>query len=181
MRTLLITLLLLAVAACGGRSEPVSEADAGRAQAALGPFKQDLMTALTGALQQGPEHALDACRLRAPEIAAALSKEGIAMGRTSHKLRNPDNAPAPWVEPLLASYRNNPEARTPRAVRLDDGGFGYVEPIYVKPLCLTCHGATRDPAVQQKIATLYPEDQATGFEEGDFRGLFWVTMPADGP
>lgn len=181
MRNLFVILLLLAVAACGGRPEPVSEADVEKAQAALRPFKQELTTALTGAMEQGPEHALDVCQLRAPEIASELSKEGLVMGRTGHRLRNPANAPAPWMKPLLAAYQDDPQARAPRAVRLDDGGFGYVEPIYVKPLCLTCHGKTLSPSVREKIATLYPDDQAIGFEEGDFRGLFWMTMPPAGP
>jgi hypothetical protein len=51
-----------------------------------------------------------------------------------------------------------------------DGRTGYVEPIYVKPVCLACHGGNVDPGVKAKLAELYPEDQATGFREGDFRG-----------
>jgi len=180
MRNLLV-ILLLAVAACADRPEPVAEADVARAQEALKPFKQELMAALTGALEQGPEQAIDACRLRAPEIATGLSTAGVVMGRTSHRLRNPQNAPEPWMTPLLASYRDDPAARAPRVVHLDDGAFGYVEPIYVKPLCLTCHGADLTPSIREKIAALYPGDQATGFGEGDFRGLFWVKMPVEGP
>ena len=181
MRNLFMILLLLTVAACGGRPEPVREADVEKAQAVLLPFKQELMAALTEALEQGPAHALVVCQVRAPEIASGLSQDGLRIGRTSHRLRNAVNAPAPWMEPLLASYQDDPEDRTPRAVRLNDGSVGYVEPIYVKPLCLTCHGQTLSPSIREKIAALYPNDQATGFEEGDFRGLFWVTMPAEGP
>jgi len=40
-----------------------------------------------------------------------------------------------------------------------------------------CHGPSVAPALAARIAQHYPEDEATGFEEGDFRGLFWVTMP----
>jgi hypothetical protein len=28
------------------------------------------------------------------------------------------------------------------------------------------------------MAALYPEDQATGYREREFRGLFWVEFPA---
>ena len=179
-------LVVLLLAGCGdGPHDDAAEndlADAGRrAQEALQPLKQRLMGELTQASADGPENAIDVCRVKAPAIAAALSVGGIRVGRTSHRLRNPANAPASWMEPLLASYRDDPNLRTHRAVRLDDGGVGYVEPIYVKPLCLTCHGKTLSPSVSEKINTLYPEDQAVGFEEGDFRGLFWVTMPAQGP
>ena len=44
-------------------------------------------------------------------------------------------------------------------------------------LCLQCHGEVLDPAVAGKIAELYPDDQATGFIDGDLRGVFWVEYP----
>jgi hypothetical protein len=33
--------------------------------------------------------------------------------------------------------------------------------------------------VKQTLAKEYPDDQATGFEEGDLRGWFWIEVPAD--
>jgi hypothetical protein len=62
-------------------------------------------------------------------------------------------------------------------VELEDGRFGYVEPIRVEKVCLMCHGAEVPPPIAERIASLYPDDEATGFKEGDFRGLFWITMP----
>jgi hypothetical protein len=53
---------------------------------------------------------------------------------------------------------------------------GYVEPIYVQPLCVTCHGATLAPDLQAKIDELYPNDQATGYAAGDLRGVFWAEL-----
>ena len=35
--------------------------------------------------------------------------------------------------------------------------------------------------IAERIRALYPEDQATGFREGDLRGVFWVSYPADVP
>ena len=32
--------------------------------------------------------------------------------------------------------------------------------------------------VREALATHYPADQATGFQTGDLRGWFWVTVPA---
>ena len=40
--------------------------------------------------------------------------------------------------------------------------------------CLACHGSDIAPAVSKKIATLYPNDQATDFKLGDIRGAFVV-------
>lgn len=94
--------------------------------------------------------------------------------------RSPANAPAPWMEPLLAHYLEHPEERAPRTVRLDAERFGYVEPIETRPLCLACHGSELDPEVAARLDALYPQDEARGFEVGELRGLFWATVPAPG-
>jgi hypothetical protein len=156
----------------------VAQVDIERARATLAPFKEQLVDALTGALGEGgPETAIHVCREQAPEIAAQLSVGGVRMGRTSHKTRNPANAPEPWVEPLLAAYLENPEDSNPRAVYVDASTVGYVEPIYVMSFCLSCHGPRIDPELLAEIQSVYPEDRATGFKAGDLRGLFWVTLP----
>ena len=160
--------------------EEIGEQEIERAQAALAPFKEQLQAALVGSLEQGPENAIDVCRIEAPRIAASASTGGIRMGRTSHRLRNPDNALESWVEPILAAYLEDPEAAAPRAVRLDEGTIGYVEPIRLHHYCLKCHGPSVEPELTAKIRELYPEDRATDFRVGELRGVFWVTMPAGG-
>lgn len=151
---------------------PVAE----RARAALAPLKNGLRAALQEALAEGPEHAIRVCRVEAPAIAAAASREGVRVGRTSHRLRNPANAPEPWMEPLLEHYVSQPEDREPRLRDLGDGRFGYVEPIDTQAPCLTCHGAVIAPEVAARLAELYPEDRATGFAVGELRGLFWAVV-----
>jgi len=151
-----------------------------RANAALKPLKQGLMQALKGALASGsPADAVAVCRDRAPAIAAAAATDGVLVGRTSDRLRNPKNAPRAWVAPILAEYvAAAPSQRPPhRVVALPDGRFGYVEPIYTAPLCTTCHGAQLAPAISAKLAALYPDDQARDYAEGDLRGLFWAELP----
>ena len=180
-RAALALSLLTLLSVCAPPPEEVPSADVERAQQALAPFKEQLFGALTDSLAEGPASSIHVCREKAPEIAAALSVDGVEMGRTSHRLRNPANAPAPWVEPLLAAYVEDADLAEPRAVRLEDGQFGYVEPIRAIHVCVSCHGPSIDPELLAEIRTLYPEDRATGFRVGDLRGLFWVTMPsADG-
>ena len=177
----LLAVGLLPLAACRQEPAGVPEQDLERAQAALQPFKAQLVDALMGAINEGgAENAIAVCRERAPEIAAELSVGGVQMGRTSHRVRNPDNAPRPWVQPLLTAYLEEPTDTEPRAVRLDDETFGYVEPIYVMSFCLSCHGPSIEPGLLQTIRSLYPQDQATGFHMSDLRGLFWVTMSLGG-
>jgi hypothetical protein len=173
---LLVTSMAFFVA-CRPAGPEVSQQDLERARSALEPFKQQLMEALVSALEEGPENAIKVCRLRAPEIASELSTAGVRMGRTSHRLRNPRNSPEPWMEPLLASYLEDSARVEPQVVRLPESTFGYVEPIRVRHFCLSCHGPSLDPSLEEVIRELYPDDLATGFRAGDFRGLFWVTMP----
>lgn len=145
------------------------------AQRALAPLKQGLSSTLKAALAESPEAAVAACQLAAPGIAANASGDVYTVGRTSDRLRNPNNAPAPWMKPLLARYAQSaPGDVTGTVVALDDGAIGYVEPIRIQPLCTTCHGATIDPALLATIRERYPDDQAIGYASGDFRGLFWV-------
>ncbi|MBL8226641.1 MAG: DUF3365 domain-containing protein [Chromatiales bacterium] len=145
-----------------------------RGRDTVAPFKSRLMAALQAGLAEGPDRAIDACRVEAPAIATASGGPGVTVGRSSHRLRNPANAPRPWVQPLLDGFITTPATAAPRAVALSGGGIGYVEPIVLQPMCVTCHGATLAPAVQARIAALYPADQATGFAPADLRGVFWV-------
>jgi hypothetical protein len=46
-------------------------------------------------------------------------------------------------------------------------------------MCLGCHGKNIAPEVQAKLDELYPEDQATGFSEGDLRGAFVISWQQD--
>ena len=151
-----------------------------RAREALRPLKRGLKSALESAMQSSPMEAVDVCQLASPNITADATRAGIRIGRTSHKLRNPANAPAPWMQPLLEAYAQaGAEARPPRVVALDNGHVGYVEPIYTQPLCAICHGTAVDPALSAHIASRYPDDRALGFEVGELRGLFWVEIASE--
>ena len=176
LRLALILSLLVTLPACD-RSK-ISEAQWKEAGAeAVIPFKKSLKQALVAGLEDGPVAAVSACRLEAPRLAEAQSKGAIKVGRASGKLRNPSNAPKPWMKPFLQVYRADPERREPGVVLIDDKTVGYVEPIFVQPLCVTCHGAELAPDLKSKIGELYPDDQAIGYEPGDFRGVFWVELP----
>lgn len=167
--------LLLALAAGAAAGEP---SELARGSELLAPFKRDLQEALRRGLAEGPDAAVAACRLRAPEIAKAHSGPDVRIGRTSHRLRNPANVAPPWVGPVLERYLADASDRAPRAVAVEEGRRGYVEPILVQPPCLMCHGTSLAPEVAARIDALYPEDRAVGFEAGELRGVFWVEFPA---
>jgi hypothetical protein len=178
--------ILLLAAACvlfAACSKPAAEtaaveaADAidpaARGAELLAPFKSDLKQALMSGMQEGPAAAIEVCSELAPGIAASLSVDGVKMGRSSHRLRNPENVAPDWLVPLIDGYASGGE-RLPQTVALGEGRTGYAEPITVEPVCLTCHGVELDDAIAAQLAALYPEDRATGFSAGDFRGVFWV-------
>ncbi len=148
--------------------------------AALKPYKKALMAALKDGLTGGTTNAIQVCSTEAPELAERHSTPTTRLGRSSHRLRNPRNAPPAWLEQTLARYLEDPSTREPVSLDLGGGARGYVEPIATQPLCLACHGPAPDPDLAAEISRLYPDDRATGFEVGDLRGVFWVEfVPPD--
>jgi hypothetical protein len=130
-QTMVTKHLLFLVIAWIPLASTASERDLARGAEILQPFKQQLQSALREGLASGPADAIAACRTKAPEIAASISRDGIRVGRASHRLRNPKNVPPEWAAPLLDGYRDDPSSRAPRAVDLGEHRRGYVEPILV--------------------------------------------------
>ncbi len=148
-----------------------------RAIAARDALFKQLSTRLVNAMSNGgPASAIEVCGTEAPRIAMAVGEEfGVAIGRTSFRLRNPKNQPPPWAGTLI-----DERPTETRFVELPDGRTGALLPIMLKSQCLVCHGPDEQIAekVKTQLTKQYPDDQATGFEEGDLRGWFWVEVPA---
>ena len=141
-----------------------------RAQKALG---STLMGELTSAVEKGDfARGVEVCKEAAPRVQARVSADHrVELGRTSFKVRNPNNRPPAWAEPYV-------QARAKEDVILtrSDGELAYLSPIIMGELCTKCHGtaAQMPDDVRRMIADKYPEDEATGFQAGDLRGWFWV-------
>jgi len=144
--------------------------------------KDALFASLSGRLMEvmkseGPVAAINVCSQEAVRIADTVAAEqGVEIGRTSFKLRNPNNAPRDWVKPFVKDRTD-----TPQQVELENGKLGALFPIRLDVKCLMCHGTPEDILgdVKPELARLYPDDQATGFQQGDLRGWFWVEVPSD--
>jgi len=166
-----------------GKATEVTSVTLTDAQSKAIAAKDELFARLSGRLTkvmkaEGPAAAIEVCRREASEIARTVGEEyGLIIGRTSTRLRNPQNGPPEWVNPLIVE----PKAE-PHFVELPNGHTGALLPIILQAKCLTCHGSSDTIAdgVKSQLAKLYPDDQATGFKEGDLRGWFWVDVPADG-
>lgn len=145
----------------------------------LKPFKTNLQAALKSGLAKGPEHAISVCSLDAPELARKAGSPGVRVGRATNRARNRQNVPAEWLAPVVAAYAADPSTAKPRVMHLEAGTVGYVEPIFVQSPCLMCHGELLPEKVRRSLAERYPDDKATGYKEGDFRGVFWVEFAAE--
>jgi hypothetical protein len=139
--------------------------------------KDVLFEKLSGRLMEvmrkdGPVAAIGVCKSEASELAKSIGEqEGVKIGRTSLKLRNPDNTPPQWAESLMDAERDQATFLT-----FSDGRAAALLAIKLKAQCLMCHGPVDQilPEIKTQLATLYPVDNATGFNEGDLRGWFWV-------
>ena len=150
---------------------------------------KEFMQQLKGELQQGmqaggPVNAIAVCRDRAPAIAAALGEsKGLDIGRTSLRVRNPANTPDVWEKAVLEQFEQRKLAgEDPAGMEFhaaaeqeDKIVFRYMKAIPTAELCVVCHGAEIAPEVEAKLAELYPQDQARGYQPGDIRGAFTIT------
>lgn len=172
---------VLALVGCAPKG-PTDADTIARAQAAIAPFKATLKKELLAGLATSPVAAIDVCAEKAPRLARDASKDGVRVGRSSAKLRNPDNAPAAWLAPVMAELARAPSG-TPASKVVDLGGGrrGYAEAIWTDGPCVLCHGASVAPDVEKALAARYPADAARGFEVGDFRGVFWAELDPPAP
>ena len=152
--------------------------------------RQALLSTLAGRLANaigdagGLVEAANLCATEAQVLTEGVAKEhGVALGRTSKKLRNGDkNQPPAWVVPWLEANVERKAADATTAVGIVDvGGKTYartIAPLGVKPLCLNCHGPEANiPAeVKAVLAQHYPSDAATGYAIGDLRGAVWAEV-----
>ena len=158
-----------------------------QARAAIADLSSALKTELVAAMQSGgPLEAIEVCSQRAPEIARRVSADrNVSVYRLSLRNRNPDNAPSEWEAEVLREFEKrriageNPSSMDWRETteREADREFRYMKAIPTAALCLQCHGEKLALEVANKLKERYPGDQATGFQAGDIRGAFVVTLP----
>lgn len=146
-----------------------------KAMALGGELKQALQAAIK---QGGLTEGIKVCKVLAPQLAEKHSVDGWEVGRTSLKVRNPENEPDAWeADALKAMERALAHGESPMQLLQVKTGtelteWRYMHPIVTQPVCLNCHGADLTPAVRQALDNDYPHDKATGFVAGQLRGAF---------
>jgi hypothetical protein len=147
-----------------------------------------LLAEVSGALtKSGAPGAVEHCRIRAEDATNPPDQSREPrLKRTSRRLRNAANVPdaaeeqaLALVEQMLAKSGKVPPVLIQEVATIG-GGFAWrvSKPILIRPMCLACHGdpAQQDAELRAVLAARYPDDAATGYKVGDWRGLFSATV-----
>ncbi len=189
-----LVVIVLTATACAG-SGGADDVDAGtraRVTTAGDSAAMTLVRALGGKLNGrlasgGPAAAIEFCAGEAQAITDSVAGtlgEGWHVKRTTLQTRNPRNAPDS-LEALALEFFHGAEAAGTEpegyVQRTPSGDYRYYMPLRMGHMCLECHGPRDglDAAVREVLDSRYPADQATGYTEGDLRGVIRVTMPAE--
>ncbi len=168
-------------AAAPARVDPEQEAlDRARfaAKALGGKLKGELMAALTSGT---PADALEMCAGNAGTLTRGVGAQtGVRVGRSSLRLRNPDNQGPSWVTAWLTEQGERPVSGVEGFARVEETSQGkvarFLVPIGVEPPCLNCHGPAEslESDVRARLGRHYPMDAAVGYAAGDLRGAIWA-------
>ena len=130
----------------------------------------------------GAEGAISVCKDMAPRMAGEVSQQtGWRIKRVSLKARNDARAiPDAWEKATLEDFDKRAAAGESPA-KLEKGEkigneYRFVKALPVQGLCLSCHGPDDKlkPAVKAALGQHYPNDKATGYAEGQIRGVISV-------
>lgn len=151
----------------------------------------NLVTSLKGELktaiqQEGVEKAIHLCNESALIITDSVAEKSsfnVSIKRTSDRVRNPKNQADEFEQmalDLFQELKDNgnelPEFYIQKITVNELVQYNFYKPMLMENLCLMCHGDehVRSAGVSKMIKDLYPEDQAIGYKEGDFRGLIRI-------
>lgn len=169
--------------ACNDSSDPAemtTEQVVEKGSEIAGKSQSALASTLVAQIEKsGFEGAVSFCHENATPIVDSLEAiYDVKIRRTSFRFRNSDNEPDDLDRDVLAIFEEkseNGEEMSPE-VKTDNEAIRYYQPIMVMPLCTNCHGMPGENLTADLHALIldeYPDDEAVGYEAGDFRGA-WV-------
>lgn len=125
----------------------------------------------------GPVYAVEFCNLKASSLIDSLNQlNNCEISRVTTKNRNPENNLQNETDKTLWTIFE--EGAKSDTIIQGNKTLVYYKTIKMgMPACLNCHGNPNSEianATLSKIQKLYPNDLATGYKQGDFRGLWKV-------
>jgi hypothetical protein len=142
--------------------------------------KQVLGTNLMGTIQrEGVEAAVDFCHLAAFPLTDSMAQVHQAqIQRISDKPRNPKNAAEESDLKYIRQYKELAKTNSdmlPTVIERENDVLFY-HPIITNDKCLLCHGQKTN--IEKNVLAIleerYPNDQATGYEVNEVRGLWKI-------
>lgn len=131
---------------------------------------------------QGADGAVSFCSTKALPITDSMATVlNTNIKRVSDRNRNPLNAANKEELAFIQSCRTQQlegKPLKPQVSEMDNKVIAYY-PILTDKMCLQCHGSPITqilPATLTSISKAYPGDKATGFSEGELRGIWVVEM-----
>lgn len=92
------------------------------------------------------------------------------------ELYSGDNLATGWkLDAYHALEKATDRATATYTAELPSGALVYAEPLVIDAVCLTCHGSVGSD-VAAALRERYPDDRATGYALGDFRGIAWAEV-----
>ena len=79
------------------------------------------------------------------------------------------------MQDFAAKLKDGADPKTLEASKTEDGTFRYMKAIPTGGVCLACHGEKIAQPIAAKLDSLYPDDQARGFKQGELRGAFTLS------
>lgn len=192
----IISILVIAFAACGGEKRKV-ETSLAIAKEAMKASMPGMVKAVSSKLAEGgPAKTIEYCSSFAgpyleekeKSLKTDFSKKyGISdlqLYRTSLKLRNPNNEASELEKKVLLGWKKasaSGEKAKPSTFK-DGNDYIVMLPILIQQeACLQCHGNEKTVSREtvEILQKMYPEDAARGYHLGDVRGAFVsrITFP----
>ena len=186
MKRVLVAAAVFAAPFAGTLAHAADEALFDEARKVATTLPPKLLVALQEEINKsGAEGAISVCKDMAPRMAGEVSQQtGWKIKRVSLKARNDARAiPDAWEKAALEDFDKRAGAGEAPA-KLEKGEkvgneYRFVKALPVQGLCLSCHGPADKlkPAVKAALNQHYPNDQATGYSEGQIRGVISVRKP----
>lgn len=185
MKNLLIVLVFMAMVAC---DNSFTEKDKQEYTKKGNEISQATFKALSEKLTEqmkmgGPAQAIPFCNVEALPLTRQLSEEfNATIKRTSDKLRNQENKPTKRELEIINNYHKliSEYQEISPIVEVDsDNKKHYYAPIILKANCLACHGKVEEfvsVKTDSIIKSLYPNDKALAYNEGDLRGIWSIAF-----
>lgn len=145
--------------------------------------QQALGGELKAAMQRGGvAEAVAYCNLQALPITDSLARfYDVSIKRATLKPRNVQNAATENEQEIFAVWEdkkaNNGEISP--VLFESENAVDFYSPIVLQAMCTTCHGVKNESFSAETASIInqkYPEDKATGYAEGDLRGMWHIVF-----